>query len=117
MGKIIAFLFIVGGIIFGSYLSDWGLGDDVGYTVGFIIGLIAFFTFMPWFRKATKTDRVSGEIAVLDKDRTERKASREKPQQQDRPSSTDTKECPFCLSTIPIKATRCGSCTSELPRT
>jgi large conductance mechanosensitive channel len=25
-----------------------------------------------------------------------------------------TQECPFCLSTIPIKATRCAFCTSEL---
>lgn len=25
-----------------------------------------------------------------------------------------TKECPFCLSTIPIKATRCSHCTSKL---
>ncbi|MBM2829185.1 MAG: mechanosensitive ion channel protein MscL [Actinobacteria bacterium] len=25
-----------------------------------------------------------------------------------------TKECPHCLSTIPIKATRCGHCTSDL---
>jgi large conductance mechanosensitive channel len=25
-----------------------------------------------------------------------------------------TKECPFCLSKIPLKATRCPSCTSEL---
>ena len=25
-----------------------------------------------------------------------------------------TKECPYCLSVIPIKATRCPQCTSEL---
>jgi large conductance mechanosensitive channel len=25
-----------------------------------------------------------------------------------------TKDCPFCLSAVPIKATRCGHCTSEL---
>jgi large conductance mechanosensitive channel len=25
-----------------------------------------------------------------------------------------TKECPHCLSTIPVKATRCGHCTSDL---
>jgi large conductance mechanosensitive channel len=25
-----------------------------------------------------------------------------------------TKDCPHCLSTIPVKATRCGHCTSEL---
>jgi large conductance mechanosensitive channel len=26
-----------------------------------------------------------------------------------------TKECPYCLSSIPIKATRCPNCTSQLP--
>ena len=25
-----------------------------------------------------------------------------------------TKECPFCASAIPVKATRCGHCTSQL---
>ena len=30
------------------------------------------------------------------------------------PSEPTNKECPYCLSTIPIKATRCGHCTSEL---
>lgn len=24
------------------------------------------------------------------------------------------KACPFCLSTVPLKATRCAHCTSEL---
>jgi large conductance mechanosensitive channel len=26
-----------------------------------------------------------------------------------------TKECPYCLSVIPIKASRCGHCTAQLP--
>ncbi len=30
------------------------------------------------------------------------------------PSSPTTKECPFCFSTIPLGATRCGHCTSTL---
>jgi len=30
------------------------------------------------------------------------------------PSIPTTKQCPHCLSTIPIKATRCPYCTSEL---
>jgi large conductance mechanosensitive channel len=30
------------------------------------------------------------------------------------PGPPTTKECPYCLSTIPIKATRCGHCTSEV---
>jgi large conductance mechanosensitive channel len=33
------------------------------------------------------------------------------------PPEPTTKECPYCLSTIPIKATRCAHCTSELPVT
>ena len=30
------------------------------------------------------------------------------------PAEPTTKECPYCLSTIPIEATRCAHCTSEL---
>ena len=30
------------------------------------------------------------------------------------PAEPTTKECPFCLSTISLKATRCPHCTSEL---
>jgi large conductance mechanosensitive channel len=28
-----------------------------------------------------------------------------------------SKECPFCLMVIPIKASKCGHCTSQLPAT
>jgi len=31
------------------------------------------------------------------------------------PPAPTTKECPFCFSTIPIKATRCPACTSQIP--
>lgn len=30
------------------------------------------------------------------------------------PAEPITKECPFCLMVIPIKASKCGHCTSEL---
>jgi large conductance mechanosensitive channel len=30
------------------------------------------------------------------------------------PAAPSTKECPFCLSAIPIKAVRCPHCTSEV---
>jgi large conductance mechanosensitive channel len=36
---------------------------------------------------------------------------REKPAPEAAPT---TKECPYCLSVIPIKATRCAHCTQEL---
>jgi large conductance mechanosensitive channel len=35
-------------------------------------------------------------------------------QKQEAPAAPDTKECPFCASSIALKATRCPHCTSEL---
>ena len=32
------------------------------------------------------------------------------------PAAPTTKECPFCFTNIPIKATRCPNCTSELKK-
>jgi large conductance mechanosensitive channel len=37
-----------------------------------------------------------------------------KRQQAAAPAAPTTKECPHCLSTIPIKATKCAHCTSQL---
>ena len=39
---------------------------------------------------------------------------RKKP--EEKPAEPTTKECPYCLSEIPIKATRCPHCTSELKK-
>jgi large conductance mechanosensitive channel len=30
------------------------------------------------------------------------------------PAAADTHDCPFCLTKIPLKATRCSACTSEV---
>ena len=34
---------------------------------------------------------------------------------KDEPAAPTTKKCPFCMSEIDIKATRCPHCTSQLP--
>ncbi len=43
-----------------------------------------------------------------------RQMNRLKKPEEAAPAEPTTKDCPFCLSTIPIKASRCPSCTSEL---
>ncbi|MBN1217503.1 MAG: large conductance mechanosensitive channel protein MscL [Anaerolineae bacterium] len=40
--------------------------------------------------------------------------NRLKRQEEAPPAEPTTKECPYCLSTISIKATRCPQCTSQL---
>lgn len=37
-----------------------------------------------------------------------------KMKRQPAPAEVTTKDCPFCLSKVPLKATRCPFCTSEL---
>lgn len=34
--------------------------------------------------------------------------------QQEAPAAPDTKECPYCFTVIPVKATRCPHCTAEI---
>ena len=40
--------------------------------------------------------------------------NRLKREQEAAPAAPTTKECPFCLSAIPIKAVKCAHCTAEL---
>jgi len=42
-----------------------------------------------------------------------RQVNRFKRQPEAAPATT--RECPYCLSVIPLKATRCGHCTAQLP--
>ena len=37
------------------------------------------------------------------------------PKPKEAPAAPTTKDCPFCLSAVPLKATRCPHCTSQLP--
>jgi large conductance mechanosensitive channel len=43
-----------------------------------------------------------------------RQINRMKRKPEAAPPPPNTKDCPFCFSVIPIKAVRCGHCTSEL---
>jgi len=36
--------------------------------------------------------------------------------QEEAPPAAPTKDCPYCISAIPLAATRCAHCTSELKR-
>ena len=44
-----------------------------------------------------------------------RNVNRMKKEEEAAPAEATTKKCIYCLSVIPIKASRCGQCTSELP--
>jgi large conductance mechanosensitive channel len=43
-----------------------------------------------------------------------RSVNRLRRQEQEAPKSPTDRACPFCATTIPIKASRCPNCTSEI---
>lgn len=71
----------------GAVTINWGV--FVNTIINFIIVAFAIFLLIKVFNKA----------------RREKEAA---------PAAPTTKECPYCLSEVPLKATRCGHCTSDL---
>ena len=72
--------------------SVFQIGDFINALISFLIIALVIFLFV-----------VRPMTAIL--------AEIKKHEKQVEP---DTHECPFCLNKIPLKATRCGFCTSEV---
>lgn len=69
------------------------IGDFIGELINFI--LVAFAVFVTIVKLlGSVVKRVGGTPA---------------------PSEPTTKECPYCLSVIPLKARKCSFCTADLP--
>lgn len=70
-------------------------GDLLGATLDFLIVALALFVFVSRIMRAAE--------------------ERLHPRKDQKPAEPVIKECPYCFETIPIKATRCKACTSQLP--
>jgi large conductance mechanosensitive channel len=66
-------------------------GNFINYVIVFLIVAFVIFMLIRWVNRMRR--------------------AAEKPKEA---AAATTRECPFCLSTIPLKATRCPNCTSEL---
>lgn len=71
----------------GAVTINWGI--FVNAIINFIIVAFAIFLLIKVFNKARREKETA-------------------------PAAPTTKECPYCLSEVPLKATRCGHCTSDL---
>lgn len=75
----------------------------------FLISIVLFFM----LRYVTRTTTRLGEMR--DKLRAERAEKEGEEAAKAAPPAPTVKKCPYCLSEIPIAATRCAFCTSHLP--
>lgn len=80
-------------IYFTIHHSVFRIGDFINAVLSFLIiaAIIFFLVIKPI--NALQARRKSGEA----------------------PPDPTTKDCPYCLSTIPLRASRCAYCTQELP--
>ena len=67
---------------------SFGYGAVLNSIISFLIISIVLFIVVKALTKANKKQEIKEDVT--------------------------TKECPYCCSTIPIKATRCPNCTSQL---
>jgi large conductance mechanosensitive channel len=72
--------------------SVFQIGDFLNTLISFVIIAVVVFLFV-----------VRPMAALLDEIK-----------KREKQAAPETHECPFCLNQIPIKATRCGFCTSEV---
>jgi large conductance mechanosensitive channel len=79
-------------ISFTVHNSRFKIGDFINALVSFLIIAAVLFFLVIKPINALQARRKSGEA----------------------PPDPTTKDCPYCLSTIPIKATRCAYCTQDL---
>ncbi len=99
-------LFVVlrGGTTPGPYatLADAQTAGAVTFNYGVFINTVISFLIVAW------------AVFFLVKAINRLKSEMEQPAPEAEPT---IKDCPFCCSSIPIKATRCPQCTSELTAT
>lgn len=115
---------IVIGAAFGKIVSSF-VGDVIMPPLGILLGHVDFSALMLTLREASNGQPavairygafintivdftiVAFAVFIVIKQVNRLKRS-------DAPPPPSTKDCPFCQEKIPVKATRCGHCTSEL---
>ncbi len=92
---------LTGGISFEAWNIVIGTGEDAPVVaLGTFVAAILNFVI------------VALVIFLIVKAINEARKISEKKKEEEAPS---TKDCPFCFSTIPIKATKCSCCTADIP--
>jgi large conductance mechanosensitive channel len=97
------FIVLKEGKVLGPYMSLKAAKDAGAITVNYGVFINTVISFLI----------VAFSVFILVKN-----VNRLKRQQEAPPAAAPvTKECPYCYSVIPVKATRCAHCTSELKGT
>lgn len=94
------FIVLKSGAPAGPYLTlaEAGKAGAVVIAYGAFINTVISFLIVAWcvFLLVRGMNRIQGKV-------------------EEAPPAPTTKECPYCLSQVPLKAAKCAFCTSDLP--
>ena len=88
-------------------------GNFITAIVNFLIIAFSIFIVVRYLNKLNKLKDIGDELAAkIDKDGKLKRFSQDKEEEEE--PEPETKICPYCLTEIKYKATRCPHCTSKL---
>jgi large conductance mechanosensitive channel len=88
------------GLIVGTPKLGWAIGPGKVFLVGDFVSSVIYFLI------------VAAVVYFLVVEPVNALTERFKPQEN---IGTPKRDCPYCLSSVPVEATRCAFCTSQIP--
>ena len=100
-------------IVVANGAAEIGIGSFVNALINFFIIAFSIFLALKYVNKINKKFEKLNKEAMNTIKKHNRRKTDKKQVKEPKPEPT-TKICPFCLSEIPYKASKCCHCTSEL---
>lgn len=89
-------------------------GNFITTIVNFLIISFSIFLVVRYINKLNNLKELDKIVDKIDKKGKLKKLKLKSANTEEKPSTPETKICPYCLSEIKYKATRCPNCTSKL---
>lgn len=103
-------------IILADGAIEIGIGSFLNAIINFLIIAFSIFLALKYINKINKKLEELNKEAINNFNKTNKKGKKIKRLMEEEKEEPKTKVCPYCLSEIPYKATRCAHCTAELPK-
>lgn len=103
-------------IVVAGGAAEIGIGLFVNALINFFIIAFSIFLVLKYINKINKKFEQLNKEAKKTIQKHNRKKTNKKEQVEEKPAEPTTKICPYCLSEVPYKASKCAHCTSDLEK-